>query len=139
MDEGTSSGKSNYELPFFVDTAEDEKSYYLWADLPGVDKQDLRITTKEQTITITANRMRPGAFQSTNNEKDASSVEEEEQPAALRPRRRERPFGAFRRQLTFPEDADLDGVTAKVTAGVLQLVIPKRTVHQPEWREVTVA
>ena len=130
-------GSSNVQMPFFVDTAEDTDAYYLWADLPGVDKQDLRITTKEQTITITANRARPGG------ETAPTAAQEQEEPAmeppTLRPRRRERPFGAFRRQLTFPEDANLDAVTAKVTAGVLNLTIPKRSVPEPEWREVTVA
>lgn len=140
-------------MPFFVDTAEDDGAYYLWADLPGVEKKDLRITTKEQTVTIVANRNRPGGAQQDTTKTvevvdegplvddavDAVQDDATDTTPQLRPRRRERPFGMFRRQLTFPEDADLDGVTATVTAGVLQLTIPKRVVEQPGWREVPIA
>lgn len=140
----TSGTYTQRELPFFVDTAEDDGAYYLFADLPGVEKEDLRITTKEQTVTITATRTHPGSAKTIINDEEPTTEAATEEPTVdppptLRPRRRERPFGAFRRQLTFPEDADLEAITAKVTAGVLKLTIPKRAVPEPEWREVTIA
>ncbi len=119
-----------------------------------MEKKDLRITTKDQTITITAKRTRPGSTTGPPSDKGVLDVVDEfvndqeaaqdttttaSTPPPLRARRQERPFGMFRRQLTFPEDADLQGgVTATVTAGVVQVTIPKRVVEQPEWREIPI-
>ena len=51
-------------------------------------------------------------------------------------KRRERVSGTFVRQFALPDSADGDAISAKMTNGVLEVVIPKGEKHKP--RTITV-
>ena len=80
-------------------------------ELPGIDKDDLQIQAKENTIRI--------AGRKTVNYPDASV------------HRRERTFGEFDRTLSVPVQLDPDGIKAEYSDGVLALFLPRAQRDKP--------
>ena len=81
-------------------------------ELPGVDKNDLGIEVKENTIRISGKK--------TINYDEAASVH-----------RRERVWGVFDRTLSVPIQIDPDSVNAEYRDGVLALFIPRAESDKP--------
>lgn len=103
----TATTSSSRSLPLDVVSTED--FFLLYADVPGLSKSDLSIKlSKERVLTLSGQRSPP--------------VEEGFS-------QKERLFGAFSRTWTLPEDADSEGISAKVAEGVLTVTVPKK---QPE-------
>lgn len=90
-----------------VNTREDDKAYYIHADLPGVAKEDINIDLKDNVITISGERKHKEEVK----EKDYYKLESF--------------YGKFQRSFTLPEDADSDAINASSENGVLSIVIPK--------------
>ena len=90
-----------------VNTREDEKTYYIEVDLPGVKKEDIKVDIKENTLTISGERK----FKEEVKEEDYYKIETS--------------IGKFTRTFTLPEDADVENIDAKNENGVLDIVIPK--------------
>ena len=108
------------QLP--IDVKESTDRYQIVADLPGVPKENLKVTVKDHVLTITGSRER---------------VEEHE---SRRYHVEERVFGTVSRSIALPEDANEDSVTGKFEHGVLNLVITKYTPHPEEGiRNITIA
>ena len=93
-----------------VDILEGKDSFLLRADVPGVDPSDIDVSMDAGVLTIS------GVRHSENQDDDTAT------------QRIERASGRFSRQFTLPETADADGITAKSSNGILEVVIPK----QPE-------
>ncbi|KAK9838707.1 hypothetical protein WJX74_001804 [Apatococcus lobatus] len=104
---GTQSAACDFELPLAVDAADEASSYVFRADIPGVLRQDLKVQTKDNKLTIAGKRERSS------------------QPEESSKQRYERSFGKFSRQLRLPEDADCNSIKAKVDNGVLTVTISK--------------
>jgi len=81
-------------------------------ELPGVDKKDLGIEVKENTIRISGRK--------TINYDAGASVH-----------RRERVWGGFDRTLSVPIQIDPDAVKAEYRDGVLSLFIPRAESDKP--------
>jgi HSP20 family protein len=81
-------------------------------ELPGVDRNDLQIQTKENTVRISGKK----------------SVE---YPDRVSVHRRERVFGDFDRTLTLPVHLDPDRVKAEYRDGVLALFLPRAESDKP--------
>jgi HSP20 family protein len=96
-----------------VDIREQENSYLLSADIPGVARENIEITLEDGVLTLKGER---------NNETATNGQEY---------RRRERAQGAFMRQFTLPETVDTQNISATVKDGVLDVVIPKQAKPQP--------
>ncbi len=90
-----------------VNTREGEFAYHVDADLPGVKKEDIKISVKGNMITISGER------------RDKKEVKKEDY------HRVETSFGKFERSFTLPEGADVENITASNEDGVLEVVIPK--------------
>ena len=86
-------------------------------ELPGVDKQNLNIQAKENTIRI--------AGQKTINYPENVSVH-----------RRERLSGAFDRTLVVPMQIDSDRIQAEYNDGLLALFIPRAEKDKPRTIQV---
>ncbi len=91
-----------------LDVVEKEDSYVVKASVPGVNRDDLEITTSGNTLVIQGE---------TREEK-----EEEEEGRYLY---RERRYGAFSRSLTLPDDINADEAEAEFEDGILTLKLPK--------------
>jgi HSP20 family protein len=100
-----------------VDIVEDETSITLFADLPGVRKEDIDIDVREGVLTLTA---------------PVAPPEENWQPLA-----REFQMGGFTRRFTLSEHIDPECINAKLEHGVLRLALPKLEQAEPRKIEIT--
>ena len=89
------------------DVTENKDSYLFKADVPGVKKEDLEISTIGNRIQISGKR-------DTEQESKTETVYTYE-----------RQYGSFARSFTLPEGADLEHAKSELKDGVLSLVIPK--------------
>jgi HSP20 family protein len=87
-------------------------------ELPGIDRNDLQIQAKENTIRISGKK----------------SVE---YPDRVSVHRRERVFGEFDRTLTLPVHLDADRVKAEYRDGILALFLPRAESDKP--RTITIS
>ncbi|MCW5619844.1 MAG: Hsp20/alpha crystallin family protein, partial [Burkholderiales bacterium] len=90
-----------------IDATEDDKAYRITADIPGVHKEDIRISVDDNEVTITA-------------ESSSDKEEKEGERVVLR----ERAYGAMSRTLTLPQAVDDDNAQARYENGVLTLTLP---------------
>lgn len=96
-----------------VDIKEEAGRFVLYADLPGVDPQDIEVQMDKGILTIKGERR-----------SDATSENESFS-------RVERRHGNFHRRFALPDSADPEGISASGHNGVLQIVIPKRPETTP--------
>ncbi|KAI9334760.1 HSP20-like chaperone [Obelidium mucronatum] len=95
-----------------LDLTENEKGYIVHADLPGVKKDEVNITIKDNILTISGER---------NTKKDTK----DNQRHVI-----ERSFGKFSRSVRLPNDANADAVTATMDHGVLELTLLKKALDE---------
>ncbi len=90
-----------------VDISEDDKEFLVKAELPGLKKEEVKVTVEEGVMTISGER----------------KVEKEEKTKKYH--RVERSYGKFERSFTLPDKADGTKVNAEFKDGVLQVHLPK--------------
>ncbi len=96
-----------------VDVKEEKDRFVLYADLPGIDPDDIEVSMDKGILTIKGERT------------SETSAETE------RFSRIERRYGSFHRRFALPDSADADGIEARGRNGVLEIVIPKRPEAAP--------
>ena len=101
-----------------VDIVENEGNYTLSAEVPGIDKKDLKVTVENDTLTFEAEKRN-----SCENEKDGHYHSE-------------RRYGKFSRSFKLNGQVDAEKIDAAYKDGVLTLTLPKR--EEAKSREVTV-
>lgn len=99
------------EVQFKMDVKEGDKSYTVYADIPGVKKDDIHVTIEGNQVAISAE---------VKNEKEIKDGEQ-----ILRS---ERYYGKVSRVFTVAQDIDEGASTAKYSDGVLELILPKKAV-----------
>lgn len=97
------------ELRMKVDVKEDETSFTVSAEIPGVKKEDIQVEIDGDQVTIRAESRR--------------ETEAKEGTEWLR---RERRYGKAERRFALPAEVDEATATAKLADGVLELVLPKK-------------
>lgn len=102
------------------DITENDKEYRVRADLPGVKKEDVKVTLEEGVLTIQGER---------RDEK-----EEKDQKV----HRQELAYGSFLRSFTMPDDADESKVDAAFKDGILQVTIGKSKAKPAEVRQIAI-
>lgn len=103
-----------------VDIYEDEHSYTLKLEVPGIDEKDVDVKLENNTLTVSGER---------KFEKD----EKEENY-----RRVERRYGSFVRSFTLPATIDSENVTADYDKGLLKIRLAKMAEAKPKQIKVTV-
>ncbi len=101
-----------------INLTEDQESYYVRAEIPGVKNDDLNLNITENTLTIGGERKIP--------------KESEE----ARYHRRERKAGKFSRAIALPGEINSEKVEAALVNGVLTVRVPKAEKVKP--RQITV-
>ena len=96
-----------------VDIKEEAGQFVLYADIPGVDPQDIEVQMDKGMLTIKGERRE----EATRDTESFSRIE--------------RRHGSFHRRFALPDSADPDGISASGHNGVLQIVIPKRPETTP--------
>jgi HSP20 family protein len=97
-----------------VDIYENEDTVVVKAELPGVDKKDIKVDLKDGVLTLSGER---------SHEKE---VKEENYY------RKERTFGSFHRSFSVPAEIDPDKIKAELKDGVLKVEIPKPEEKKPK-------
>jgi len=88
-----------------VDITEDDKAFIIKAELPEVNKEDIKVSIDNNILTFSGERR--------------SEVKDE------REHRIERSYGSFSRSFSLPENIDENRIHAKNKDGMLYLTIPK--------------
>lgn len=96
-----------------VDISETDEALLLYAELPGMTKEDVDITLENNLLSIRGER---------KFEKDVKKENFH---------RIERTFGSFARSFTLPSNVRSDEVKASFADGVLQIEIPKAEEAKP--------
>ncbi|WP_158551453.1 Hsp20/alpha crystallin family protein [Rhodohalobacter sp. SW132] len=97
-----------------ADITENEKRYEIMMDIPGMDKNDIKVNIQDDRVTITGER---------------KTEEKEENDDFIR---QERYYGSFFRSFKLPEKVKDDDIKATFKDGVLKVVIPKAEVIKPK-------
>ncbi len=96
-----------------VDIKEEADRFLIFADLPGIDPQDVEILMDKGILSI-------------KGERHGETTEQSERFSRI-----ERRYGSFHRRFALPDTADADGITATGHNGVLEIAIPKRPESTP--------
>jgi HSP20 family protein len=103
-----SPGRLASRLPFpAVEMKENDKSFKLSVEVPGIDAKDVEVTVDEGVLVI------KGEKKEEREEKDKGYLYSE------------RSYGSFERRIALPTTADAGSITAKAKDGVLQITIAK--------------
>ena len=97
-----------------MNITEGEDNYYVRAELPGFEAEDMDISVTGDTLSISGERKLP--------------VEDEK----ARYHRREREAGRFSRIISLPAQMDTGKVEAHCTDGVLTVILPKAEAAKPK-------
>jgi HSP20 family protein len=90
-----------------TDVRETEKEIVLDLEIPGIDKKDIKVEVKDNTLTISGER---------NEEKAEEGTDYY---------RRERRYGKFERSFGLPDTVEEDKVSAQYKNGILTLTLQK--------------
>ena len=104
---GTHEGSRAAGVYPHLNITEDEDNYYVRAELPGVDPEDIEITTQGNDLIINGERKIPP------------------EGANVSYHRREREAGSFRRITSLPTHIDSSNVAAVCKNGLLTVTLPK--------------
>jgi HSP20 family protein len=103
-----------------VDITEHEDGYVVKVDLPGVSKDDVRITFESNVLTIRGEKKQ----EKETNKENVHRIE--------------RAFGTFRRAFTLPTSVKYDRIDAVYKDGILAITLPKAEEARPRRIEVKV-
>ena len=103
-----------------VDVVETDTEFLLHAELPGVEKKNVKLSIERGVLTLTGQR------------------EQDKESKGIRYHRVERAYGRFARSYTMPELVDEQKLTAEFLNGVLTVHLPKSEEAKPKSIEVRV-
>jgi HSP20 family protein len=101
-----------------TDLIETDDTYRLHLDMPGMSRDELNISYKDNELVVSGERT-----------SDRSGEDEEFV-------RVERSFGQFRRTLTLPRTVDAEHISATYDNGVLTVTVPKTETVKPRQIEI---
>lgn len=103
-----------------VDIKETDQAFTVEAELPGMSKDDVKVTVHDGVLTIKGERR------------------QEEETEDKKMHRIERFYGSFMRRFTLPDNVDENSVKANFKDGLLTLTINKAEPKEPKAIEVNV-
>ena len=103
-----------------LEVSEDDKSYTIKAELPGVKKEDIRISVDGNLVSISA-----------------EVKKESEQKEGKKLIHSERYYGQVARSFTLDSEVDEAAAQAKYADGVLEAVLPKK--QQAPAKRITIS
>lgn len=103
-----------------VDVSEDEGSYRITAELPGMEEKDIELAVVRDVLTLKGEK------------KEQRETREENAIVS------ERRYGSFQRSFPLPEDADVSGIEASFKNGVLTVTLPRKAEAQASRRKIDI-
>lgn len=101
-------GRDLLQDSFKIDIREDDSAYKIEAEVPGLNKEEVSLNVDGEELTIAINRKEE------SNEESENYIH------------RERRMSSMARRLRLA-NANLESVEARLSDGVLQITVPKRT------------
>ena len=96
-----------------MDLVETDESYRLHLDMPGMSKDEIKISYQDNELVI-------------SGERSSARTDEGEEFVRV-----ERSFGQFRRAFTLPRTVDAENIRATYDSGVLTVNVPKTEKVKP--------
>lgn len=109
----------NFNVPA-VDVTEDEKTYKIAAELPGLDEKDIEVSVTGDVLTL------KGEKRQEKEEKNKNWYVSE------------RAYGSFQRAFALPDGVDRDKIAASFAKGVLTVTLPKSAEAQKQQQKIEV-
>ena len=103
-----------------IEVRENDKSYFIDAELPGVEKEDFKLSVENNVLTL---------------EGEKKLVQDEKEEGYYRSERR---YGSFRRSFRLTDEIDGKKINANFKNGVLSIEIPKTEKAKPKQIEVKI-
>uniref|UniRef100_A0A7V0Z7I6 Hsp20/alpha crystallin family protein n=1 Tax=candidate division WOR-3 bacterium TaxID=2052148 RepID=A0A7V0Z7I6_UNCW3 len=103
-----------------IDIEEDNENFIVSAELPGLRKEDVKISVRGNLLTISGERKQ----ESETKNKTYHRVE--------------RMYGKFSRTISLPSDVDVNKIKAVYKDGVLHITLPKPETMKPKEIEVEI-
>jgi len=103
-----------------VNTREGEFAYHVEADIPGVEKEDIKVDVKDNVLTISGERKHKEEVKKEDYYKLESS------------------YGKFERSFTLPKGVDTENIQASSDKGVLEVTIPKLETEVEKTKKIEV-
>lgn len=103
-----------------VDVMETDEEFQIRAELPGVEKKDVKLSVENGVLLIAGHR------------------EQEKEEKGKRYHKIERAYGSFARSFTMPDTVDDQKVAAEFKNGVLTVRLPKSEKARPKSIEVQI-
>lgn len=103
-----------------VDVAESDNEYLVKVELPGINKEDVKVTVQDSVLTILGEKKQETEAKNHNYH------------------RVERSYGSFQRSFTLPSTVEADKVDATFKDGVLTIALPKAEEAKPKEIDVKV-
>ena len=97
-----------------VDVHENEKGYTIDAELPGIDKKDIKVEVKDKILTISGER------------------KQEKKTEEAKYYKEERYYGKFQRTFSLPDTVDTEKISANYKDGILTLYLLKQEKALPK-------
>eukprot|EP01100_Stratorugosa_tubuloviscum_P003263 TRINITY_DN177_c0_g1_i2.p1 TRINITY_DN177_c0_g1~~TRINITY_DN177_c0_g1_i2.p1 ORF type:complete len:315 (+),score=127.42 TRINITY_DN177_c0_g1_i2:240-1184(+) len=107
-----------------IDVFETENEFNLQIDLPGMNKEHIKLQITNEQLIIEGERKSEHIIQNNNNNNNNSTASF---------RKIERSFGKFKRRLTLPDNIDSNNVKASFKDGVLEIKLAKIHTTQPQF------
>lgn len=106
-----------------VDISETDKAYLIKGEIPGVKKEDVKVTIEDGMLTVRGER------------------HQEKEDKGEKFHRVERCYGSFMRSFRLPDDADESTVKAEFKDGIISITLPKseKAKNKPKEIEVVVS
>jgi len=120
VDRVTPTGRAQPVFPA-VNVWQGDEAVAITAELPGIESADIDISIKDNVLTIAGERKAP------------------EVPDGARWHRNERRYGRFNRAVSLPFAASDDKVEARMTNGVLRIVVGRPEQEKPRKIEIKAA
>lgn len=103
-----------------IDFTEDEKTYRVTAELPGMSEKDIDVQLSGDVLTVKGEKR------------------QEKEEKAENYHISERRFGSFQRTFTLPDGVDRDKIEAGFEKGVLTITLPKTAEFVKEQKKIEV-
>ncbi|KAJ3311523.1 hypothetical protein HDU76_003104 [Blyttiomyces sp. JEL0837] len=106
-----------------LDFRETDTNYIIHTDVPGIPKDEVNVTIRDDVLTISGERK--SVYEATDDDKKQRHIVE-------------RRFGKFSRSVRLPQDVNVDDVNAKMENGVLELRIGKRKGGENDVKKINI-
>ncbi|HEC79295.1 MAG TPA: Hsp20/alpha crystallin family protein [candidate division WOR-3 bacterium] len=103
-----------------IDIEEDNENYIVKAELPGMKKEDIKVTVRDNVLSISGER------------------KQEKETKDKTFHRIERSYGKFSRTISLPSTVDSNKIKATYKDGVLNITLPKLEEEKPRQIDVEI-